>query len=139
MKTTKRLASISLVAGGVTVCLVIFFWYRCQSKYHYLEYRFGKDACFSAESYSNGLSISVGSGRTPFMEGNTILWNTFEYPDGKIRLSKVFDFQFGSPLEPTLVCFNYWVLVAGFSMSLFPLVVYRRTKRAEQAVDGNLH
>lgn len=133
MKITKRLASICLVAGGMTACLVISFWYRCQSKYHYLEYRFGKDACFSAESYSNGLSMSVGSGRSPFMEGNTILWNTFEYPDDKIRLSKVFDFHFGLPPEPTLVCLPYWVLVAGCSMSLIPLLVYRRMKKAEQA------
>jgi hypothetical protein len=135
MKIAKFLASISLVAGGMSACLIIFFWYRCQSKYHYFEYRFGKDACFAVESYSNGLSMIVGNGRTPFMEGNSILWNSFEYPDGKIQLSEMFYFQlgypFGSKTDLTLTCLPYWALVAGCSISLVPLVVYRR-KKAEQ-------
>lgn len=121
--------------------MVIFFWYRCQSKYHYLEYRFGKDACISAESFSNGLAMSVGYDRRPFMEENAILWNTFDYPDGKLRLSRVFDirfgYPFGSPLDSTIVCLPYWVLAAACSISLFPLVVYRRMKKAKQAAPSN--
>jgi hypothetical protein len=132
----KRLSQICLALGAATVCILGASWYRCQTKYHYFEWRLGKEAAVTVESYSNGFYVGVGTDRSPFLEGNAMLWNTFDYPDGKIPLQP-FRFELGYPFgassESTSARLSYWALIVGCLIFLLPSIVVRRMEIAQQA------
>jgi hypothetical protein len=131
--TIKRLSRIGLVLCASAAFAVGGIWYRCQTKYHYFEWRFGKKSAITVESYSNGFYLGLGADRSPFLDGNSILWNTYDYPDGEIRLLQ-FRFELGYPFgsNPTSVCLPYWTLIAGCLTLLISSLFAPKVEVAQQ-------
>lgn len=134
MLLNRNRALASIIITTLMLLLVGGIWFRAQTVHHSLILQAESFCYVEAQSWPDGISITMEDGNSPFVEGNELSWDTYRYPfDLQEKWDSGFTFSLGYPFmkspEFSAIRIPYWHLILLSLLFAIPAVLYQRMRK----------